>query len=124
MIRTLTLLALTYLAGGPLLLLAEGRIVGTTALHQALPITAVAGVFFALSLAILAMHNHLRVKRPNVLLSFFLTAKVVSLLVSISLLVCYGLCVGGGQSLLLFAINLFLLYLVMLVLTSIHFIRG
>ena len=121
LIKPLSVLALVYCIIGPILLFIERSWEGTEALHQALPITLLAVFFFIYSFLSLALFHRLLSKNSKALTSYYLAGKTLRLLLSIIIITGYGILIREG--LLIFAINLFIYYIVTAIFSSIYCIK-
>ena len=120
-LKPIGILALIYCFIGLVLLFSEHFMGLDKAINQALPITLLSVFFFTYSfISILIFHN-LYSKRSKRLTGFYLIVKVVKLLLSILILLVYGLI--GGKGIIVFAVNLFTLYLVTMLFWSYYWIK-
>ena len=115
--------ALALLLTGPLLLLGETWITGRAALQQALPISILAAVFFATMLIEQYVLRYLRqTKGGKGVTGFYLLSKMLRLLLAIAMLLVYAFAIR--TNIVLFAVNLFVCYIVTVVLSSIFCVKG
>ncbi len=112
---------MTYCILGPLLLFTESKLYGSDAMRQALPITLLAIFFFAYNLASLAIFRKLLYSGSKSITIFYLTSKLMRLLLCMVIFIGYGILVRS--SLLLFAVNLVVFYIVSILTNSIYCIR-
>lgn len=109
--------ALAYCLVSPALVWCESRLVGMdAALTQVVPLTVGSTVFFALSLVTFALYHALVSQGGKSLVGFYLGSKLLYLLLTLGSLVIYG--VASGPQIVLFAVNLMVLYMVYLVNSS------
>ena len=115
--------ALALLIAGPLLLFGETWIVGSAALQQALPISVLAAVFFAtLLVEQYALRYQRRAKDGIGVTGVYVLSQFARLLLAIVLLLVYAFAVR--TNIVLFAVNLFVCYIVTVVLSSIFCVKG
>ena len=115
--------AMALLLAGPLLLFGEAWIVGSAALQQALPISVLAAVFFAtMLLEQYALRYLRRAKDGKGVTGFYLLSKMLRLLLAIAMLLAYALAIR--TNIVLFAVNLFVCYIITVVLSSIFCVKG
>lgn len=114
-------MAIAYCILGPLLLFIESKLYGSDAMRQALPITLLAIFFFAYNLASLAIFRKLLYSGSKSITIFYLTSKLMRLLLCMVIFIGYGILVRN--SLLLFAVNLVVFYIVSILTNSIYCIR-
>lgn len=96
----------------------SGRV---AAIQQIVFIIGLSGVFFAMGLMVNSIYLSLVRKGSKQLMGFFLLCKLARFVVAVLLLVIYAL--ADGSNLLLFAINLLVIYLVEMVLSVIYYAR-
>lgn len=107
---------------GPILFFIEKMIVPEESATNPLKITIIAILFFAYTVLSLFAHQRLLLKRSGLLITYYLLDKLFRLLVGIALLVLYK--VYGGEGIILFAVNLFIYYLVTALLTTVYTIKA
>ena len=118
-----TLAKHTFIAALALLLFGETWIVGTAALQQALPISVLAAVFFAtMLLEQYALRYLRRAKGGKGVTGFYLLSKTLRLLLAIAMLLASALAIR--TNIVLFAVNLFVCYIITVVLSSIFCVKG
>lgn len=120
-IKNIVLAALCYMLAGPVLLFIDFLVLGKGAYQQALPITLLASVFFAYTLAVCTFSDKLRSMAQKTLTAFYLANNVIRLLLTAIILVVY--CVATDVNRLPFAVNLFVYYLLTVVWTSYYIIK-
>ena len=121
-IKAQMLKALAFCVTGVLLLLIEQACSGrVAAIQQIVFIIGLSGVFFAMGLMVNSIYLSLVRKGSKQLMGFFLLCKLARFVVAVLLLVIYAL--ADGSNLLLFAINLLVIYLVEMVLSVIYYAR-
>ena len=109
--------ALAYWLVSPALVWSESGLAGMdAALTQVVPLTVGSTVFFALSLVTFALYHALVSQGGKSLVGFYLGSKLLYLLLTLGSLVIYG--VTSGPQIVLFAVNLMVLYMVYLVNSS------
>lgn len=113
MAKQLLLLAATFCLLGPALLFLEKAVITADAAQQALPIALLATFFFSLTLLELGIADRLRRTKSSMITGFYLTMKVVRILLSAIILVVYAYFVK--QNLTAFAINLAAFYIVTMI---------
>ena len=118
LIKPLGILALIYCCLGPLLLVVEAKAGLVSPMQQALPITLLAVFFFTYSLLGLYLFNKLIGRQSKSVMHFYLISKTLRFFLSMVLIVIYGVLIREG--LLAFAINLFVFYLVTVVVTTLY----
>lgn len=114
-------LALTYCILGPVLFYTELSLMKASPAHEASSIALIAVFFFAYSLLSLALFHHTIASNSKFLTNFYLIDKVVRLFFSILLLVGYR--VLSNADTLLFAVNLFVFFLVTVIFTTSYCVR-
>ena len=121
-IKAQMLKALAFCVTGVLLFLigqaCSGRV---AAFRHIVFIIGLSGVFFAMGLMVNSIYLSLVRKGSKQLMGFFLLCKLARFVVAVLLLVIYAL--ADGSNLLLFAINLLVIYLVEMVLSVIYYAR-
>lgn len=121
-IKTQMLKALAFCVTGVLLFLIEQACSDrVAAIQQIVFIIGLSGVFFAMGLMVNSIYLSLVRKGSKQLMGFFLLCKLARFVVAVLLLVIYAL--ADGSNLLLFAINLLVIYLVEMVLSVIYYAR-
>lgn len=118
--RYIIILAITYVLLGPLLLYVESRIFGSVALHQALPITVIAVIYFAYSKVVMSLieRGGRSGRQP---LGLFLLDNVVRFFMTCIILVVYGFVNRDG--IVHFGINLLVYYLATLIIVTCFTVR-
>ena len=120
-LKPISILALIYCIIGPVLLLTEHLMGLDKEMNQALPITLLSVFFFIYSYISLLIFHNLYSKRNKRLTVFYLIDKIVRLLLSVLILLVYGLICG--KDIVAFAVNLFTLYLVTMFFSSYYWIK-
>lgn len=120
-LKPISILALIYCIIGPVLLFTEHLIGLDKEINQALPITLLSAFFFIYSYMSLLIFHNLYSKRDKRLTGFYLIDKIVRLLLSVLILLVYGLICG--KDIVAFAVNLFTLYLVTMFFSSYYWIK-
>ncbi len=121
-IKAQMLKALAFCVTSVLLFLIEQACSGrVAAIQQIVFIIGLSGVFFAMGLMVNSIYLSLVRKGSKQLMGFFLLCKLARFVVAVLLLVIYAL--ADGSNLLLFAINLLVIYLVEMVLSVIYYAR-
>lgn len=121
-VRPLALLALTYCLLGPLLLFVESRTsFGREAFVQAFPMAVLSSLYFIYTYVSLWVFHRLYATRGHIPPYFYMASKTLRLLLSIVLLIVYGVWIHQG--ILLFAVNLFVYYLATMTFTNIYCLR-
>lgn len=119
--KAVALLALIYCLLGPILYGMETAICGSEARMQALPITALAVFYFTYSYISIQIHQSLLVKNSKLLPTYYLATKMIRLILSLVILVIYGLLHKEG--IIMFAANLFAYYIATVVYMSVYLIK-
>ena len=118
LLKPISTLALIYCCLGPLLLLIETHVAQVSAAQQAFPITLLAVFFFTYSLLSMYFFNKLLTKNSKSITHFYLISKTLRFLLSMILIVGYGIITREG--LLTFAINLFVFYICTVSYTTVY----
>lgn len=118
--KAIALLALIYCLLGPILYGMEILISGSEARMQALPISALAVFYFAYSYVAIQIHKSLLVRNPKRLPVYYLAIKMIRLILSLFILVLYGLLHKEG--IIMFAANLLVYYIATVVYMSFYII--
>lgn len=117
-VKSLALKALVLCVVSVLLFFVELSLAGREAVVQQVPyLIVIPTLFFALSLGGSAVYNFVMRKEGKQAVTFYLAAKLIRLLLAIAVLLVYAF--ADGQNLLLFSINLLVVYLAGMV-TSIY----
>lgn len=115
--------AVVYCIACMLLFFADHTFWGSDVAVQQIPfILLISTVFFSLGIVAAALYMHLmRTGRKKSLMTFYLLHKAVRLMVAVLLIVVYAF--ADKPNLLTFAMNLFVFYLVGMIMTLIHSMR-
>lgn len=121
-IKTQMFKVLAFCLVGVLLFLIEQKMAGrAAAIQQIFCIVGLSGIFFAMGLMVNSLYLSLVRKGSKQLMGFFLLCKLARFVVAVVFLVIYAL--ADGSNLLLFAINLLVIYLVEMVLSVMYYAR-
>lgn len=121
LLTPLLILSIGYLLLGPVLLFVEFAIIGSDALIQAFPIALTAVFFFAYSMLSLAIFNRILKKGRKGLVGYYLTDKMIRMILCILIVVVYG--VIGKPGLIPFSVNLLILYLFTVIYCNIYCVK-
>ena len=119
-VKYVSILTIVYVLLGPLLLFVENKMFGNEALRQAFPITVVAAIYFAYTLAVVSLLGRAS-RSGHTPLGLFLLDNVVRFFMTCIILVVYAFINRSG--LMLFGINLLAYYLATLVVVSCFTVR-
>lgn len=121
LLKPFAILALIYCLLGPVLLFLEVQVSGSEALQQAFPIAVVSVFFFVYSTLSLSVFWQMKTKRKGLMTSYYLATKLIRLMLTMFLIIAYALLVR--ENLLLFAIGVFVYYIVTMLYTGYYCIR-
>lgn len=121
-VKPLGLLALAYCLVGPALYFTEFYLIDKQlSQQQVIPTILLATFFYVYTFISLLIFQRLLIQNSSSLTSFYLASKILRILVCILIIIIYGIL--KSDSLLVFAINLFILYIVTVVISSVYCIR-
>ena len=119
--KTILALSLTFLVVAPLVFFLEVLIINVNPLHTARSIIGVYTLFYTLALGELYVIKHFRRVKPGALTGVYMASKGIRFFVTIALIVFYGIL--KGPEFIAFTFNVFICFIVTLVLTTVLHVK-